>query len=189
MMRRLNNGKPVFHTHGCSEERKGKVMTSVELHDFAVQVLMEEYSDTYADVFKYDKKSPNEADFYFINHGKRPNFTLGVSGEKKVNVLVVYKDDINYSIPDIDTTWMVDEYRRTGAIPRATMATAWCVNDNEDYESGKPAICGGDFCFKYTSVSLLPDEKNEPIERKLSDVQLAAKFKEAWRKHRIMLQK
>ena len=182
MMRRIKNGEPVFHTHECSEERKGKIMTAEELHDFAVQVLMEEYSDTNAEVGKYDKKATNEADFYFINHGKRPNFTLGVSGEKKVNVLVVYKDDTNDSVPDIDATWMVDEYRRTGAIPRATMVTAWCINGDEDNESGKPAICGGDFCFKYYSVSLLPDEKNEPIEKKLSDVQLAAKYKEAWRK-------
>lgn len=60
MMRRIKNGEPVFHTHECSEERKGKVMTAEELHDFAVQILMEEYSDTNADVVKYDKKTPNE---------------------------------------------------------------------------------------------------------------------------------
>lgn len=181
MMRRIKNGEPVFHTHECSEERRGKVMTTEELHDFAVQVLMEEYSDTNAEVVKYNKKAANEADFYFVNSGKKPNFTVGASGEKKVNVLVVYKDETDESIPDIDTSWMVEEYRRTGAIPRATMATAWCVYGGEDNDNGKPAICGGDFCFKYYSVSLLPDEENEPLERKLSDVQLAAKFAEAWR--------
>ena len=63
-------------------------MTSEELHNFAVQVLMDEYSDTNAEVVRYDKTESNEADFYFINHGKRPNFSVGASGEKKVNVLV-----------------------------------------------------------------------------------------------------
>ena len=178
-MRRIKNGEPVFHTHECSEERKGKVMTAEELHDFAVQILMEEYSDTNADVVKYDKKTPNEADFYFVNSGKKPNFTIGATGEKKVNVMVVYRDEFNTDISGIDTSWMVEEYRRTGAIPRITLASAWCISDQS--ENGKPAICGGEFCFKYYSISLLPDEKNEPLERKLSEVQLAVKFAEAWR--------
>ena len=179
MMRRIKNGEPVFHTHECSEERKGKVMTAEELHDFAVQILMEEYSDTNADVVKYYKKAPNEADFYFVNSGKKPNFTIGATGEKKVNVMVVYRDEFNTDISGIDTSWMVEEYRRTGAIPRITLASAWCISDQS--ENGKPAICGGEFCFKYYSISLLPDEKNEPLERKLSEVQLAVKFAEAWR--------
>ena len=110
-MRRIKNGEPVFHTHECSEERKGKVMTAEELHDFAVQILMEEYSDTNADVVKYDKKTPNEADFYFVNSGKKPNFTIGATGEKKVNVMVVYRDEFNTDISGIDTSWMVEEYR------------------------------------------------------------------------------
>ena len=179
MMRRIKNGEPVFHTHECSEERKGKVMTAEELHDFAVQVLISEYSDTNADVVKYDKKAPNEADFYFVNSGKKPNFTIGATGEKKVNVMVVYRDEFNTDISGIDTSWMVEEYRRTGAIPRITLASAWCISDQS--EDGKPAICGGEFCFKYYSISLLPDEENEPLERKLSEVQLAVKFAEAWR--------
>ena len=127
MMRRIKNGEPVFHTHECSEDRKGKVMTAEELHDFAVQVLMEEYSDTNAEVVKYDKKDSNEADFYFVNSGKRPNFSVGAFGEKKVNVLVVYKEETDKDISDIDTSWMVEEYRRTGAIPRVTFANAWCI--------------------------------------------------------------
>lgn len=179
MMRRIKNGEPVFHTHECSEERKGKVMTAEELHDFAVQVLISEYSDTNADVVKYDKKAPNEADFYFVNSGKKPNFTIGATGEKKVNVMVVYRDEFNTDISGIDTSWMVEEYRRAGAIPRITLASAWCISDQS--ENGKPAICGGEFCFKYYSISLLPDEENEPLERKLSEVQLAVKFAEAWR--------
>lgn len=174
------NGEPVFHTHECLEERKGKVMTAEELHDFAVQVLMKEYSDTNAEVGKYEKGAPNEADFYFVNSGKRPNFSVGVSGVKKVNVLVVCKDDTDIDISNIDTSWMVDEYHRTGAIPRVTIVNTWCIYDNDDSEDDETPICGGEFCFKYYSVSLLPDEENKPLDTKLSDIELAAKFCDAW---------
>lgn len=176
MMQRIKNGEPVFHTHKCSEDRIGKVMTAEELHDFAVQCLTEEYVETNADVVKYDKTHASQPDFCFVNISKRPNFTT--AGEKKVNVLVVYKDDIDGDISDIDTSWLVDDYQRKGIIPRITFASAWCIADG--CEDGKPAICGGDFCFKYHSVSALPDEENQKLEKELSPVELAVKYAEAW---------
>lgn len=63
MMSRINNGEPVFHTHECSEYRIGKVMTAEELHDFAVQCLMEEYRDTKAEVVRYDKTHASQQTF------------------------------------------------------------------------------------------------------------------------------
>ena len=99
-------------------------MTPEELHDFTVQTLMAEYSDTNSLVHRYEKQVPNQADFYFVNTGRRPNFSLGISGEKKVNVMVVCREKLNDIITDIDTTWMVSEYKRNGAIPRVTFATA-----------------------------------------------------------------
>lgn len=121
-MRRIINGEPVFHCHQCSPDRVGKVMTEEELHDFAVEVLMSEYDDTNSDVIKFDKKAPNEADFCFVNSGKQPCFTGENLKGKAVNVLVVYKDRLDADISDIDTTWMVEEYHRTGNIPRITIA-------------------------------------------------------------------
>lgn len=177
MMRRIINGEPVFHTHECSEYRRGKVMTTEELHTFAVQCLMEEYSETNAKVKKYNKRHDSQPDFYFINNGKRPNFST--IGKKKVNVLVVYKDDIDGDISSIDTSWLVEDYRRHKFVPRITFASAWCFAD--ECENGKPAICGEDFCFKYYSVSVLPDEENLELEMKLSPVELAVKYAEAWR--------
>lgn len=177
-MRRIINGEPVFHCHKCSPDRVGKVMTEEELHDFAVEVLMSEYDDTNSDVIKFDKKAPNEADFCFVNSGKQPCFTGENLKGKAVNVLVVYKDRLDADISDIDTTWMVEEYHRTGNIPRITIATSWCVRDG--CENGKPAVCGGNFYFAYHSVGLVPDETNEPLERQLSEVELAAKYVEAW---------
>ena len=178
MMRRISNGEPVFHIHECSEDRRGKVMTAEELHDFAVQCLMEEYRDTKAEVVRYDKTHASQPDFYFVNRGNRPNFTT--SGDKKVNVLVIYKDNIDGDISDIDTSWLVEDYRRNGTIPRVTFASAWCIADGTG-ENGKPAICGGEFCFKYYSVSALPDEENAELEKELSPVELAVKYAEAWR--------
>lgn len=179
MMRRIKDGELVFHTHKCPKERKGQPMTAEELRDFAVQTLMEEYIETGAAVVEYDKTESRQADFFFINYGDRPNFSLGVSGEKKVNVLVVYKDELSNDISGIDTSWMVEEYRRIGAIPRVTFANARCVSDRS--EDGKQAVCGGDFCFNYYSVSMIPDEKNEPLGKVLSDVELADKYAETWR--------
>lgn len=177
-MRRIKNGEPVFHTHMCPEDRKGKVMTDEELHEFAVQCLMEEYSETNADVVKYDKVHAFQPDFYFVNTGKRPNFSTPC--EKKVNVLVVCKDDADGDISNIDTSWLVEDFYKNGVIPRITFASAWCISD-ESEENGKPAICGGDFCFKYYSVSALPDEKNAELGKILSPVELAVKYAEAWR--------
>lgn len=179
-MQRIKNGKPVFHTHECPENRKGKVMTAEELHDFAVQCLMEEYRDTNAEVVKYDKTHYSQADFYFVNTGKRPNFST--AGEKKVNVLLIYKDDIDGDISGIDTTWLVEDYRCNGVIPRVTFASAWCIDD-ESGENGKPAICGGTFCLKYYSVSVLPDEENPKFEKELSPIELAVKYAESWRQY------
>lgn len=176
MMRKIKYGEPEFHTHECSESRKGKVMTAEELHEFAVQCLMEEYSETNVEVVRNDKIHATQPDFYFVNTGKRPNFAT--NGEKKVNVLVVYKDDIDGDISDIDTSWLVEDYRRNGIIPRITFASAYCIADES--ENGKPAICGGDYCFKYYSVSALPDEENRELEEELSPVSLAIKYAEAW---------
>ena len=53
MMQRIKNGELVFHTHECTEDRRGKVMTAEELHDFAVLCLMKEYSETNAKVVRY----------------------------------------------------------------------------------------------------------------------------------------
>ena len=178
MMRRIKNGEPVFHVHNCSPEREGKVMTAEELHTFAVDVLMSEYKETNCEVIKYNKCALGEADFCFVNTGKMPSLTGDNSKGKTVNILVVYKDRLDADISDIDTTWMVEEYLRTGNIPRITIATSWCISDYS--ENGKPAVCGGEFCFVYHSISLIPGEVNEPLEKKLSAVELAAKYVEAW---------
>ena len=135
----------------------GQVMTAEELHEFTVQTLMGEYFDTNAKVHRYDKQEPNQADFYFVNTGRRPNFSLGISGEKKVNVMVVCREKLTDRITDIDTTWMVSEYKRNGAITRGTFATATCMYKGRLCNKMKDSVCGGDFCFEYYSVSLIPD--------------------------------
>lgn len=178
MMREIKNGEPVFHKHSCSEEREGQVMTTEELHDFAVEVLMYEYAETGAKVTRYDKKNGNEADFCYVNSGKTRRFS-GDYAENAVNILVVCRNKFTKDISDIDTSWLVEEYHRTGAFPRVTIAMGWCRSDNS--KKGQPAICGGNFFFKYYSISVLPDEKNEKLEKKLSPVGLAVKYAESWK--------
>ena len=182
MMRRIKNGEPVFHVHDCSPEREGKVMTVEELHAFAVDVLMLEYTENNCDVIKYNKSASNEADFCFVNTGKIPNFTADNLAGKKVNVLLVYKENINdIALEDLDTTWMVEEYHKNGAIPRVTFFSTWCISENS--VNGSPAICGGEFCFQYYSVSLIPGEENEPMKQELSDIELASKYVQAWQEY------
>ena len=168
MMRKIKNGEPVFHPHECSDARRGQVMTAEELHDFSVQVLMAEYAETGATVERANKSNPFEPDFHFKS-----------SDKKIVNVLVVYSDEIDGDISDIDTSWLINDFRRNGIIPRITFASAWC--EDEKSENGKPAICGGDFCFKYYSVSVMPDQENRELDKKLTPVELAVKYAEAWK--------
>lgn len=178
MMYNLENGMPASYKHSCSAERQGQVMTAEELHDFAVEVLAAEYAETGAEVVKLEKARGCEADFRFTNTGKKPQF-MSSGSKRPINVLVVCRDEPDSDISDIDTTWLVEEYLRTGAIPRVTIAMAWCMDD----ENGHTAICGGDFCFKYHSVSVLPDQQSEELEDVLSPAELAVKFEEAWEEY------
>ena len=177
-MYRMDKGRPVVYTHVCSEERRGQNMTAEELHAFAVEVLAKEYANTGAQVTRYHKHVGCEADFCFTGTGKGPQFKGG-KGMKKVNVMLVCRDKQTADISDVDTSWLVAEYRRTGVIPRVTLAFAYCFG-NENKEA-TAAVCGGDFCFKYYSVSPLPDESNEAVDQNLTAVELAAKYAESWK--------
>lgn len=167
MMRLIKNSEPVVHKHNCAMARRGKEMTSEELHDFAVEVLMSEYAETGTATFRYDIAMAGRADFWFSD-----------SLHQKVNVLVVYDDELSESHPSVDSTWMLDEYRQNGAIPRVTVASAWCFGDT-NYD-GKPALCGGDFCFQFYPISLLPDKENAPLDKVFSPIELASKFAQTW---------
>lgn len=167
MMRLIKNSEPVIHKHKCIAERFGKEMTHEELHDFAVEVLMDEYAQTNATAVRYGREMAGHADFWFAG-----------SLHEKVNVLVVYDDDLSESHPNINSTWMIDEYRQTGAIPRVAVASAWCFGDKSN--DGKPAICGGDFCFQFYPMSLMPDEENATLDQILSPIELASKYAQAW---------
>lgn len=176
MMQMFLNGTPLSYMHVCSEERKGKEMTAEELHDFAVEVLMQEYMDAHAIVEKRDKNEPFEADFSFVNTGKRPSFCYEGVGNTKVNVMVVYDKEMMCDISVLDPSWMVNEYRRTGAIPRVTFASV--INENW---KDAPLLCGGYFYVMFYSLSLLPDQENKELDRRLTNVELAAKYLEAYK--------
>lgn len=72
---------------------------------------------------------------------------------------------------------MINQYYQQGIIPRITLVSSWCFNG----KNGVPAICGGDFCFRYKNISLLPNQQNPPLNTILSPYKLALKYAEAWR--------
>ena len=166
MMRKIENGEPVFHKHSCSEELVGKVMTPEQFHDFAVECLMEEYRKTGAEVQAFGK-------------GCGADFSFSCIGGNKVNVLVLCKERLDNDIRGVDTEWLRAEYIRSGNWPRVTVTSAWCCEGSG--QNGKPYICGGNFCFIYHSVSVIEGEDNPPLEKNLTDVELAVRFQEAWK--------
>ena len=182
--RSTHDGAPIFQVHHCTDDRRGQVMTTEELHDFAVQVLMEEYADIGSQVTPIQKKSRNQADFSFHPTGKRnKRLASQFTGRKEwdtINVMVVCRNTPSTDISDIDTSWLVQAYRQTGAIPRITLAYVYCTN--KECNNGMPALCGGDFHFKFYSVSPLPDQTNAPLKQHLTDVELAARYAESWNK-------
>ena len=162
-MRLIKNGEPVFHHQYCEDEIKNTIMDSTSLHAFAVDVLIEEYRSTGCQVSKIERKIGNEADFKFYNK------------DKSVNVKVFCKDDFNLN--KFDISWMVNDYIVNGVFPRIIIADTWCVSDVGD--NGKPAVFGGDFCFRYKPLSIIPNQQNIPHEE-MSDFQIACKIKSAW---------
>lgn len=140
-------------------------MTSEELHAFAVKTLKEEYEMSSSTVMIPPGNHKNAADLCLVNSGSF------------VNIKVIYSDTLNINFAQIDASPMIERFYKHGEIPRLTVASAWCF----DSEGGKPEICGGSFCFRYYSFSLIPNELNPPLPEMLTPLQLAAKYAETWK--------
>ena len=166
-MRKIINGEPHVIKHKCDPERMGKIMTEEELHEFAVDSLIEEYNMSGNNAGKLFAGDPSAADLCLFNKGTT------------INIKVVYSNSIEIDPSVVDTAWMIERYRTYGEIPRLTIASAWCF----DSKDGHPAICGGSFCFKYYNISLIPDQENPPLPDILHPFKLASKYAEAWRQY------
>ena len=148
-------------------------MTDNEIHRFAVDVLMDEYSRCGVSTERIRKEYGCEADF------------LLQSSVGAVNVVVVYG---TVGIPSDQVGWLAMRRETAGELARVTYADALCVSPDEaqtsEMRNGKPAICGGSFCFKFYSVNpLLEGESEEDnLGEELSALDLANKYAEAWRK-------
>ncbi len=156
-------GMPLRHIHKCPEHREGKPMTKAELHEFAVYCLADEYRQTGARCIIREKNGENEADIEFTS-----------AGSTQVNILVLCGNEDSETLVGIDISWMVDEYRHKGIIPRATFAYIDTLGD-------EVPKCGGEYSFSFHSISLLPDEVNEPLAEQLTPFQLAEKYAETWK--------
>ncbi len=165
IMRKIINGEPHIVRHECRPERKGQIMTSEELHAFAVKTLKEEYEMSSSTVMTPPGDHMNAADLCLV------------SVRSFVNIKVIYSDTLAIDFSRIDTAPMIDRFYKHGEIPRLTVASAWCF----DSDGGKPEICGGSFCFRYYSFSLIPNEVNHPLPEMLSPLQLASTYAETWK--------
>lgn len=166
-MHLIKNGEPMVHNHICSADKKGQIMSEKECLNFAIEILIKEYSYTTQNVEYIPKEISTGADFCFYRSGL------------KINVKVVVSESRDVDITKIDTSWLVDRFVKYGEIPRLVIADFWCFD--EETIDGKPAICGSSFCFKYYPISLIPNEVNKALKEKLSLLDLVRKYAEAWK--------
>lgn len=169
-------GEPAVYTHPCDISRRGQQMTAEELHDFAVAALLDAYQS--CDYLLYKYESGEGADFMCQSTGGRYSFkyegTYPIS-----NVLVVCAEKDGFDFSQLDTAWMMEEYRLTGNLPHVVFAKSFCVS--EGYDLGD-TVCGLDYVFSFDVMSLAAGE-NEPFKEKkpLTSLDLAVKFCEAWK--------
>lgn len=168
-------GEPAVYTHPCDICRKGQQMTAEELHEFAVAALLDAYDSCDYLLCKYE--SGEGADFMCQSTGGRYSFKY--EGSYPIsNVMVVCADSDGFDLSQLDTAWMMEEYRQTGNLPHVVFAKSFCVS--EGYDLGD-TICGLDYVFSFDVMSLAAGE-NDPLKEKkpLTSLDLAVKFCEAW---------
>ena len=158
------NGKPIKHHHNCPQERLGKKMSNMELQEFAVESLIEEYKlAKYKEVVRHSEDFNSGADFSFKDFGKT------ICGK------VVYAQDYNINLNMIDTSQLYSTYLNGNIIPRLYLASACCVSS----EDGS-LLCGGDFVFKFHEETLMFDEGNPVLEDELDHINLVKKYITLW---------
>lgn len=90
---------------------------------------------------------------------------------------MIYNRRGNINFDTIDTSWLIEEYNTHGTFPRLIIADAWCISDVGN--DGKPEVCGGDYCFCYETVSVIPNQQNVAHEE-LTKYQIATQFLNTW---------
>lgn len=163
-MRYIQNGKPIIHKHVCDPARVGFKISASELQELAVNALIEEYKlANYRKVVRHAPEFNTGADFSFEY------------AEMTICGKVVYAQDYNVDINTIDTTALYSYYRRGRIMPRLYLASAYCVSSPDG-----SMLCGGDYIFKFHAESLMYDEVNPDLERKLDHIELVQEYLKLW---------
>jgi hypothetical protein len=163
-MKLIIKGKPIVHHHNCSPERIGSKMSQQELQDFAVEALIEEYKRAnYKEVVRHSRDFNSGADFSFKDFGKT------ICGK------VVYAQDFNINLNDIDLDLLYSNYCDGSIVPRLYLASARCTTS----AFGVP-VCGGDFVFDFHAETVMLDEVNPELDEILSHKELVQKYIELW---------
>lgn len=173
----LQDGKPFTYIHECKKERKGQKMTAVELHDFAVESLMDSYRNCGYKLSRYE--NGEGADFCCQNMGGKSSFKYGKENYPLVNVLVVVAKIKEFDFSQLDTTWLLDQYHASGVLPHVVFAETYCASEGLDSED---TVCGEKYRMMFTPISVLKDSDGIEQGKPLSKVELAAMYCEAWQK-------
>ena len=171
------DGKPFTYTHVCKEDRKGKKMTAEELHEFAVESLIDSYRNCDYRISRY--VNGEGADFLCQSMGGKSSFKYGKDSYPLVNVLVVVGDCSEYDYSKIDTTWLQQQYHAKGELSHVVFAETYCVSDEFERED---TICGEKYWIKFTSFCVSTGSDGIEQGKPLSNVELAAKYCEALQK-------
>lgn len=163
-MRLKINGKPIVHHHNCSPNRHGHKMTLQELHDFAVEALIDEYKRAdYKEVVRHSEDFNSGADFSFRDLGTT------ICGK------VVYAQDYKINLKNIDVTLLYSNYRKGNIVPRLYLASAYCTSSKDG-----ALVCGGDYIFQFHAETVMLDEVNPELDEILSHTELVQKYIELW---------
>ncbi len=160
----LSNGEPKVYKHVPTRTPVGQVMGDDELHAFAVSVLLKEFGDS---AFPLERSHPSEPDFILK------------SGVHRHHVLVVYQRDLDVDVTALDVSRLMALCEKESCLPRLLVASSWCLSSDAGADGAAP-IAGGDFCWKFRSVSLLANQKNVVHAQPLGHDALVDKFVEMW---------
>ncbi|MFI3244292.1 MAG: hypothetical protein R3Y56_08575 [Akkermansia sp.] len=160
----LSNGEPKVYQHVPTRTPAGQVMSDDELHAFAVSVLLEEFGES---AFPLERSHPSDPDFILK------------SGVHRHHVLVVYQRDLDADASALDVSRLMALCEKESCLPRLLVASSWCLSGEAGSDGAAP-IAGGEFCWKFRSVSLLANQQNVVHEQLLGHDALVDKFVEMW---------
>lgn len=162
--------KTIYHLYAKPEDENalGKPITAEELRVLAVQAAMAEYQKDGLAVSTPETARPGQVDFSVFT-------AIG-----HVNILVFPASDPAKSVDLADYKWLRQHCEKNDEIPRLLVVK--CHPDTEEDVQDAPFGRFGDtISLEYQAISLLPEPEIAPAPEKLSEMELLARFADAWK--------